>query len=109
MENIPGDLAQNYRTIAVKYGPEVSKKYVSVLIALALIPAYLLISFFEIGYMNLYFIASSFLLLLFLVLLWRAQNQSQYIWLHNILKFVIVSGVFGILLIDIELVLNRIF
>jgi 4-hydroxybenzoate polyprenyltransferase len=109
MENIPGDLAQNYRTIAVKYGPEVSKKYVSVLIALALIPAYLLISFFEIGYMNLYFIASSFLLLLFLVLLWRAHNQSQYIWLHNILKFVIVSGVFGILLIDIELVLNRIF
>ncbi|MDA8686592.1 geranylgeranylglycerol-phosphate geranylgeranyltransferase [Robiginitalea sp.] len=108
MENITGDLAQNYRTIAVRFGPEVSKRYVTLLIILALVPAYFLIVFFEVGYMNLYFIASSLLLLLFLLLMWRAHSQRQYIWLHNILKFVIVSGVFGILLIDIDLVLNRI-
>jgi 4-hydroxybenzoate polyprenyltransferase len=108
MENMAGDLVQNYRTIAVRFGPEVSKKYVTVLIVLALIPAYLLIRYFEVGYMNIYFAASSLLLLLFLFLLWRARIKPHYIWLHNILKFVIVSGVFGILLIDIDLVLNRI-
>lgn len=108
MENMAGDLVQNYRTIAVRFGPEVSKKYVTILILLALVPTYLLIRYFEIGYMNSYFVASSLLLLLFLVLLWRARIKPHYIWLHNILKFIIVSGVFGILLIDIDLVLNRI-
>lgn len=108
MENVAGDLAQNYRTIAVKYGAVVSKRYVTFLMLLALVPAYLLIRFFDIGYMYLYFIASSLLLLLFLILLWNSHSKTHYVWLHNILKFIIVSGVFGILLIDIDLVLNRI-
>lgn len=108
MENVAGDLAQDYKTIAVKYGAAVSKRYVTLLVVLALIPAYLLIRYFDIGYMYLFFIASSLLLLLFLILLWKAQSKPHYVWLHNILKFIIVSGVFGILLIDIDLVLNRI-
>lgn len=108
MENVAGDLAQNYRTIAVKYGAGVSKRYVTLLVLLALVPAYLLIRFFDVGYMYLYFIASSLLLLLFLILLWKSHRKLHYVWLHNILKFIIVSGVFGILLIDIDLVLNRI-
>ncbi len=108
MENIAGDLAQNYRTIAVRYGTVVSKRYVTLLVLLALVPAFLLIRHFDIGYMYLYFIPSSLLLLLFLVLLWKASRKRHYVWLHNILKFIIVSGVFGILLIDVDLVLNRI-
>lgn len=108
MENIAGDLAQNYRTIAVKYGTVVSKRYVTLLVLLTLVPAFLLIRYFDIGYMYLYFMASSLLLLLFLVLLWKANSKRHYVWLHNILKFIIVSGVFGILLIDVDLVLNRI-
>jgi len=108
MENIAGDLAQNYRTIAVKYGTVVSKRYVTLLVLLTLVPAFLLVRYFDIGYMYLYFMASSMLLLLFLVLLWKANSKRHYIWLHNILKFIIVSGVFGILLIDVDLVLNRI-
>ncbi|MFM1878565.1 MAG: hypothetical protein RLZZ241_1431 [Bacteroidota bacterium] len=108
LENLAGDLAQNYPTIAVKYGPEVSKRYVTGLILVALIPALLLIKYFRIGHMNLYFGAASLLMLLFLFLLWKARDRRHYLLLHNILKFLIVSGVFGILLIDIELVLNRI-
>ena len=108
MENIAGDLAQNYRTIAVRYGTVVSKRYVTLLVLLTLVPAFLLIRYFDIGHMYLYFIPSSLLLLLFLVLLWQATSKRHYVWLHNILKFIIVSGVFGILLIDVDLVLNRI-
>ena len=58
--------------------------------------------------MYFYFYPCILLLLGSNVLLWRAQSKLHYIWLHNILKFIIVSGVFGILLIDIHLVLNRI-
>jgi 4-hydroxybenzoate polyprenyltransferase len=108
MENIAGDMAQNYRTIAVRYGTRFSKWGITLMIALALVPAYLLIRYFDVGYMYLYFIAASLLMLLFLVLLWVASSRKHYVWLHNILKFIIVSGVFGILLIDVDLVLNRI-
>lgn len=107
MENIAGDLAQGYQTVAVRYGTTFTKGCVTFLILSALIPAYLLVRYFEVGYMYLYFIACSLLLLLFLVLMWRARFKSHYVWLHNILKFVIVSGVFGILLIDMDLVLDR--
>ena len=107
MENLAGDLAQNYQTIAVRFGTRFSKQIVTFLILVALVPAYLLVRYFEVGYMYLYFMASSLLMLLFLVLLWRSSTKKHYVWLHNILKFIIVSGVFGILLINVDLVLNR--
>ena len=109
MENIAGDLAQNYKTIPVLYGPVYSKLGISCLILLTLIPAILLINKFNVGYMYIYFIACILFLLLFLFLLWKSKTKKDYIWLHNILKFIIVAGVFSILLIDVDLVLNRIF
>ena len=108
LENIPGDVAQNYKTIPIIYGPLVSKVGIGILILLTLIPSLLLIFTFEIGYMDYYFVFCVLLLLVFLALLLKATTKRQYIWLHNILKLIIVSGVFGILLIDVDLVLNRI-
>ncbi len=108
LENIPGDMAQNYKTIPIIYGPKVSKVAIGILVLLTLIPSLLLIFKFDIGYMDYFFISCVVLLLLFLVLLPKATTRKHYIWLHNILKFIIVSGVFGILLIDVDLVLNRI-
>lgn len=107
MENLSGDIAQDYQTIAVRYGTRFSKWCITFLVILALLPAYLLITYFDVGFMYLYFIASSLLLMLFLVLVWKSSSKVHFIWLHNILKFIIVSGVFGILLIDPFLVLNR--
>ncbi|WP_425234655.1 geranylgeranylglycerol-phosphate geranylgeranyltransferase [Ulvibacterium sp.] len=108
LENMAGDVAQNYRTIPILYGTRVSKALISILILLTLLPAILLIYFFDVGYMYLYFIGSIFLMILFLGMLWRAKTKLHYVGLHNILKFIIIAGVFSILLIDIDLVLNRI-
>ena len=108
LENIAGDLAQNYKTIPILYGASLSKTLISILIVLTLVPALLLIYNFDVGYMYLYFIGCVLLLLLFLILLWRSKTKMHYVWLHNILKMIIVIGVFSILLIDIDLVLNRI-
>ncbi|AKA34673.1 geranylgeranylglycerol-phosphate geranylgeranyltransferase [Flagellimonas lutaonensis] len=108
LENMPGDMAQNYRTIPLIFGPRVSKALVTSLAVLTLIPAYLLIKIFDVGYMYLYFWGSIILLALFIFLLWKATGKKHYVWLHNILKFIIVLGVFSILLIDVDLVLNRI-
>lgn len=108
MESMAGDLAQGYRTLPLIYGTKVSKSLISTLILLTLLPALLLIYSFDVGYMYLYFIGSIFLLILFLFLLWKSTSKKHYVWLHNILKFIIVSGAFSILLIDVDLVLNRI-
>lgn len=108
LENMVGDMAQGYKTIPILYGPKVAKAVIALLIVLTLIPTYLLVNVFDIGYMFLYFMAAGILLVVFLVLLWKSNNKMHYVWLHNILKFIIIAGVFGILLIDVDLVLNRI-
>ena len=103
-----GDLALNYRTIPVVYGEQTSKKMITLLIALTAIPLYLLITRFEIGDMSYYFYGAVILLIIFLVLLWKSTTKTHYVILHNILKIIIVAGVFSILLIDLNLVLKRI-
>ncbi|WP_291960315.1 geranylgeranylglycerol-phosphate geranylgeranyltransferase [Maribacter sp.] len=108
LENISGDLAQNYRTIPIIYGARTSKFFICTLIFLTLVPSLLLIFKFDVGYMNYYFMLCVILLVLFIVLLFKANARKDYVWLHNILKLIIVMGVFGILLIDVHLVLNRI-
>ncbi|MGP1992163.1 geranylgeranylglycerol-phosphate geranylgeranyltransferase [Zobellia laminariae] len=108
LENLKGDLVQNYKTIPILYGGRVSKILISILIILTLIPSLLLILRFDVGYMNYYFMACVVLLILFLVLLFKSKSKKEYVWLHNILKLIIIVGVFSILLIDVGLVLNRI-
>ncbi len=108
LENISGDLAQNYKTIPIIYGVKISKLLIGILVVFTLIPSLLLIFKFDIGYMYYFFGFCVALLLFFLLLLPKAATKKHYIWLHNILKLIIVTGVFSILLIDVDLVLNRI-
>jgi len=107
LENISGDLVQNYKTIPIIYGVEIAKLAITTTVLCALIPSLLLIFKFHIGEMRYYFIGCVFLLVLFLILLQHASFKRQYLKLHFILKLIIVCGVFGILLIDLDLVLNR--
>ena len=108
LENIKGDLALGYKTIPIVYGERTSKVMLTMLGVLTLIPAYLLIYKFYVGKMTYFFYLSVLLLLVFVLLIWRSDHKKQYLVLHNILKFIIVAGVFSILLIDIDVVLNRI-
>ncbi|MDR6300547.1 geranylgeranylglycerol-phosphate geranylgeranyltransferase [Mesonia maritima] len=110
LENLKGDFTQNYHTIPVVYGVKFTKKIASLLVLLTLIPTIiLLLNDFNLGYMYYYFILSFLLLIAFLFFLWKSQSKLQYTLLHNLLKLVIVLGVFSILLIDINVVINRIF
>ncbi|APQ16941.1 geranylgeranylglycerol-phosphate geranylgeranyltransferase [Maribacter hydrothermalis] len=108
LENISGDIAQNYRTIPIIYGAKTSKVIISLLILLTLLPLLLLLFRFDVGYMDFYFGICILLLVVFIFLLLKSKTKKDYVWLHNILKLIIVVGVFSILLIDVDLVLNRI-
>jgi len=108
LENIKGDIVQGYITIPVAYGEKTSKVMLTILAGLTLIPIYLLLFYFQIGYMYFFFYLSLLLLVVFLMLLWMSKTKTHYLILHNILKFIIVAGVFSILLIDVGVILNRI-
>jgi len=77
------------------------------LLVATVLPTYLLISTFNVGYMNWYFKGVFILLIFAIVGLWLAKEKKHYLSIHNLLKFIIVGGVFGILLIDPELLLGR--
>lgn len=108
LENLKGDLALNYRTIPVVYGEKVSKLMLTTMGFLTLVPITLLVTKFEIGYMNYYFYGSILALAGFLIILWISREKLHYLVLHSILKLIIVIGVFSIVLIDIDVLLNRI-
>ena len=108
LENIKGDLALNYQTIPIAYGETASKKMLSILAVLTLIPSYLLVFRYDNGEMDYYFYFSSLLLLIFVIFLWRASSRSHYVKLHNLLKFIIVAGVIGIVFIKPSVVIDRI-
>ncbi|EAP88008.1 geranylgeranylglycerol-phosphate geranylgeranyltransferase [Croceibacter atlanticus] len=108
LENLKGDLAQDYHTIPVTYGVTFSKKMLTILAMLTLVPIFLLITKFKLGYMDFYFYGSIILLIVFCLFLWVSTSKIQYVLLHNFLKFIIVLGVLSIVLIDVQLLLNRI-
>ena len=99
LENLKGDMAQNYRTIPVIFGENFSKQIITFLIVSTLIPVYLLIEIYDVGFMDIYFYASYIIFIFFIQKLWKSKEKKEYVLLHNILKFIIVTGVFSILLI----------
>jgi 4-hydroxybenzoate polyprenyltransferase len=109
LENLKGDLVLNYKTIPVVYGEKWSKFFLSVLTVIAIIPIMLLTTRFNTGLMDYYFYISLVLLIFFLLFLYFSSAKWQYLLLHNILKLIIVAGVFSILLIDLDKVINRVF
>lgn len=100
LENIKGDVANNYQTVPVRFGEKVSKRIITFLTVSTIIPVYVLIEKYDVGYMDIYFYVSLFVLVFFLIRLWKSETQVQYIQLHNMLKSIIVAGVFCIVLID---------
>jgi len=100
LENLKGDLANDYHTIPITYNEKVSKKIITVLTFLTIIPVYILIDIYDVGYMDIYFYACFIVLIFFLFYLWKSNSKEQFLLLHNVLKFLIVSGVFCIVLIN---------
>ena len=106
LENLKGDIANDYKTIPVKYGEEFAKKTITFLTISTIIPVYFLIEIYDVGYMDIYFYISLLVLLLFLILLWKSNSKPDYLKLHNTLKFLVVSGVFCIVLINPDVLIH---
>ncbi|MFL9845383.1 geranylgeranylglycerol-phosphate geranylgeranyltransferase [Flavobacterium rhizosphaerae] len=100
LENLQGDLVADYRTIPVIFGEKTAKRIIAALTFLTVIPVYLLVEVYNVGYMDVYFYAGMVVIIYFLFRLWAATVKDDYLLLHNLLKGLIVAGVFSIVLID---------
>lgn len=105
---LKGNFAQNYQTIAVKYGEHFTKILISLLALLTLNPIYFLLKYPEIGGMKYYFYLVIVSLFVFVLLLWFSKSKRNYIILHMLLKLLIFAGVFSLALIDYSVIINRI-
>lgn len=106
LENIEGDLSNNYQTIPVNYGENFSKKIISLLLIFTIVPVYFLINVYDVGYMDIYFYISYILLLIFVLKLWKSEGKVDYIKLHFLLKIILLAGVICIVLIKPTVIEN---
>ncbi|OXA92835.1 geranylgeranylglycerol-phosphate geranylgeranyltransferase [Flavobacterium hercynium] len=100
LENLKGDLANDYQTIPILYNETISKRIITGLTILTILPVYILINIYDVGYMDIYFYVCLMVLIFSLIYLWKSDSKEHYLRLHNVLKFLIVSGVFCIVLIN---------
>lgn len=100
LENLKGDIAAGYNTIPVVYGEKTSKNMLLTATFFCILIALLLIKEFTLGYMHYFFWFGIGLMIIFGSILFYANQKKQYVLLHNLLKFIIVTGVFSIALIN---------
>ncbi|HEX8575207.1 MAG TPA: geranylgeranylglycerol-phosphate geranylgeranyltransferase [Flavobacterium sp.] len=100
LENLKGDFVTDYKTIPIIYGEKTAKIIITILITLTIVPVYILIEIYDVGYMDIYFYTCLISLLFFSFQLWKSDKKEHFLQLHNTLKILIVAGVFCIVLID---------
>ena len=98
LQNIKGDLAHNYATIPVVYGESFSKKLITLSVVLCTLPIYVLLNYFSIGNLTYFLWFMLIYLCIFVCLLWRSKDQKHYVLLHNMLKLILVAGIFSVAL-----------
>lgn len=107
LENLKGDLVQNYITIPVKYGEYFTKLLITLLVFFTLNPIYFLFKYPEIGKMSYYFYGAMVVLLGFLLFLWYAKQKIHFVILHNILKLLILAGILSLTLVDTSVIIEK--
>jgi 4-hydroxybenzoate polyprenyltransferase len=106
LESIKGDLSNGYKTSPIVYGERITKNIILGLIVFSVVPVYFLVNDYDIGYMDLYFYLSLLGLIFFGIKINQSTTLQHYNLLHNVIKWIILVGVFCIVLIDPKVVLH---
>lgn len=108
LENIKGTIANNYKTFPVAYGEKKTKQLILFLLILTLVPVAFLFNYPAIEFMKYYFYVAGIILMLVGLFLQKATHKNQYRLLHNVLKILLLIGVFSLLFIDKSLILDKV-
>tara|TARA_A100000164_G_C21779105_1_gene710084 strand:- start:180 stop:923 length:744 start_codon:yes stop_codon:yes gene_type:complete len=101
LKNLVGDFTQNYQTIPVVFGEGFSRIVISLITFINILLIFNLFINFSTGYMDLYYGFSLLMLIIFILKLYKSEDVSYYLELHNILRLIIALGVFSIILLAI--------
>lgn len=104
-ERAKGAILNNRSTLVLKYGEQKIKASIFVFIFLMSFPIYYLLKMPEVGLMKYYFYTNLIWIPIFLVLLVKAKHNKDYFLLHNLMRVVLVAGVFSLCLIDTSVLL----
>jgi len=108
LENLKGDLSAGLQTIPIKYGENIAKYSIILLLFLSLAPIFHLIHLPEIGRMRYYFYLIILALPLYSYFIIKAKNEHQYKQIHIALKLSLILGVLSIILIDYHVIISAI-
>ena len=108
LENIKGAIINNYNTFSVKYGENKAKQLVIILLILTLLPIIILFNYPGINHMKYYFYFAASILLFIGIYINKVTTKNQYRLLHNILKLLLLAGVFSLIFIDKTLILDKV-
>ncbi len=107
LENLKGDLTLDYKTVPVVYGEKTAKIMITLLVMINILVTVYLVSTYDLGKMDYFFFGSISLLFLVAILIYNAENQQQYVRIHNLLKLLVLFGVFSIVLLNPSLILSK--
>ena len=98
MKNIKGDFSANHKTIPVVFGESFAKTLVSLLSVINIFLILNLFLNFNSGFMYCYYFLALAVMVYFMFKLYHSKSTAQYLFLHNLLRFLITAGVFSIVL-----------
>ena len=101
LKNLKGDFSQDYKTIPVVFGESFTKTIISLIAFINILLLFNLYFNFSMGYMTIFYAVSLILLLVFLLKLFLSKKVSDYLFLHNVLRFIIAFGVFSIVFLGL--------
>ncbi len=99
LENLKGDMLYNYETIVVKYGEHFTRMLINLVLLLGMGPLLFLFRYREIGNMKYYLVIAVAGLTMAGFLVWYANRRKHYLFIHNLLKIIIVMGVLSLVFI----------
>jgi 4-hydroxybenzoate polyprenyltransferase len=108
LQNMKGAIANNYDTFPIVYGEKKTKQLSILLLFLTLVPIIFLFQYPALSYMKYYFYFAMVAFLFLAFYLWKSTERNQYRFLHNVLKIVLLIGVFCLVFIDTSLLLEKV-
>ncbi|KGL61896.1 ubiquinone biosynthesis protein UbiA [Polaribacter sp. Hel1_85] len=108
LQNMKGAIVNDYATFPVFYGEKKTKQLSIFLLVLTLFPVIILFSYPALSYMRYYFYFALIVLIFLGFYLWNSTETNQYRMMHNVLKVLLLIGVFSLIFIDTSLIVEKV-
>lgn len=108
LQNIKGAIVHNYATFPVAYGERKTKLVSIFLLFLTVLPIVTLFRYPALSAMKYYFYFALIVLFILGFCLWWSTETKQYRLLHNVLKILLLIGVFSLIFLDTSLIVEKV-